>query len=148
VNGKSQPIASNAHAVSFDSSSGNRLCVPKEPHVTLASFVQNALPEERKSFWTLDSETYNELASGGHTLTVATHMGSCSGQSVPHFHLRFELSPNQKEDTQVKPASSSQDQDSGQKKRNPLCFTKPLQDLKTGFGKFVKKGKKVGKSSS
>lgn len=85
-------IASNEHAISFFSLSGNILIVPRGPYVTMLSFLKNAPDDAQQAFWALTAKLYNQLHAHGYTtFQVATHVGSLAGQTVPHFHLRFEL---------------------------------------------------------
>jgi len=77
------------HAVSFPSNSGNMLVIPRGKYVNFYDFSLKASAEEIVDFWKHVNMLMDEFNT--EQFDLASHAGSEAGQTVFHFHLRFEF---------------------------------------------------------
>ncbi|HBN23121.1 MAG TPA: hypothetical protein DD412_07775 [Holosporales bacterium] len=79
------------HTVMFRSFSGNILLIPRQEYISIYDFAKKASFAEIVDLWRQTGLIAKELKTANKPFTFATHAGTASGQTVPHFHLRFEM---------------------------------------------------------
>ena len=79
------------HTVMFRSFSGNILLITRQNYMTIYDFAKKASFAEIVDLWRQASLIAKELKTANKPFAFATHAGTASGQTVPHFHLRFEM---------------------------------------------------------
>ncbi len=79
------------HTVMFRSFSGNILLIPRQNYITIYDFAKKASFIEIVDLWRQACLIAKELKTANKPFIFSTHAGTASGQTVPHFHLRFEM---------------------------------------------------------
>lgn len=86
---QSEIFKNSTYTVSFPSHSGNLLVIPRGNYVNFYDFALKASSSEITDFWQHVLNIMNELNTD--KFDLASHAGSLAGQTVFHFHLRFEF---------------------------------------------------------
>ncbi len=81
----------SAHTVMFRSFSGNVILIPLKGYISIYDFAKKASFAEVADLWRQACTIAKELKTANKPFVFASHAGTASGQTVPHFHLRFEL---------------------------------------------------------
>ena len=79
------------HTVMFRSFSGNILLIPRQQYISIYDFSKKASFAEIVDLWRQAHIIAKELKTAKKPFVFATRAGTASGQTVPHFHLRFEM---------------------------------------------------------
>ena len=65
------------------------LIIPKEQHIDIADFLQNANSQYQSNFWASVNTIIDNLALRSKGFQIKTHKGKDGGQEVFHFHLHL-----------------------------------------------------------
>lgn len=79
------------HTVMFRSYSGTVLLIPRKGYISIYDFANKASFAEIADFWRQACTIAKELHTANKPFIFASNAGTASGQTVPHFHARFEL---------------------------------------------------------
>lgn len=79
------------HTVMLRSFSGDIFLMPRQNYITIYDFAKKASFVEIVDLWRQACLIAKELKTAHKPFTFVTHAGTASGQTVPHFHLRFDM---------------------------------------------------------
>lgn len=89
LNGQSPVFKSSPLTLSFSSLGGNMLVIPKGEYTNFYDFASRATKDEISDFFKHVQDLANEFKA--QEFILASHAGDNAGQTVFHFHLRFEF---------------------------------------------------------
>lgn len=79
------------HTLSFQSRSGNYLIIPRKGYVSIYDAAQKASDQEIIDFWQHVYSVKQKLDRQRLSYHLNAHAGSHGYQTVPHFHMRFDI---------------------------------------------------------